>query len=198
MTCSTRSADNDDDDSADDYRVGGVISVDDAGAPEPQVVLDAAAIAAAADRTVDADHIVSVHQNRRQRAGLFAFIAALIAAALVRGLIGASTTNVRVAVGVIFGVILAVVLTGWWRVYAGKAELEISALRIRYLDTSGREFPDINRSGGSALAWVVTRRGRLVSTSLRQTATNTSIALSLFDRREVIAACVAAGWQFPS
>jgi len=142
--------------------------------------------------------VIVVRQSRAQTSGLFGFLAVAFAAALVRGVTGASTTSGRVAVAVIFGLLLAAMVVAL--ATAGKRldHLEVAEDEIRYLLWSGQQRSALEREWGSELRFVVRFSGRAGFNCLNILGTDKIIALPLFSRRAVQQACVARGWLFPA
>lgn len=137
-----------------------------------------------------------VRPSRAQRDGLAALLLLAFGFALVRGLIGAETTIGRVAVGVIFGGVVLMILAGWLRLVRRPDLLEVSDEEIRYAPSSGREHPIIPRDHGETLRFVARSAGRLSFLALSQPGSGTMLALHLFSRKSVQAACEAHGWRF--
>jgi hypothetical protein len=142
--------------------------------------------------------VIVVSQSRAQARGLFGFLAVAFAAALARGVTGASTTTGRVAVSVLLGLLLAgaVVLLAT----AGKRldHLEVDEDQIRYVVWNGQQRSVLAREWGSDLRFVRRAAGRFYVNCLNIRGTDKIISLPLFSNPAVRRACVARGWHFPA
>jgi cytochrome c biogenesis protein CcdA len=138
-----------------------------------------------------------VAESRRQVAILFGFLTVAMAAALIRGVIGAQTTTGRVAVAVIFGVLLVVFLTGWVVSARRPAHLEITEDTIRYVTRNG-QVTALSRQQGDQLRFTTRRAGRIWTLGLSVVPGPGPVLtpLNFFSRKAVRQACQARGWQF--
>jgi hypothetical protein len=141
--------------------------------------------------------VVVVRQSKAQARWLFGFLAVAFAAALVRGVMGASTTTGRVAVGVICGLLLAGALVAVAAAGRRRDYLEVEQDQIRYVRWSGQQVSAFTREWGSDLRFVRRAAGRTFVDCLNIPGTDNIIALPLFSKPEVQRACIARGWQFP-
>jgi hypothetical protein len=138
--------------------------------------------------------VTVVGRSRLQRDGLFGFLTLAIAAALVRGLVGATTTSSRVSVGVIFGAVLAGILLAWLRILRSAERLEISDTEISYVRAGTRTQP-IQRDAGEQLRFVTKSAGRMTFFGLYQPGSGTTVLLHLFSRKAVETALLAHQWR---
>jgi cytochrome c biogenesis protein CcdA len=138
-----------------------------------------------------------VAESRRQVSFLFGFLTVAMAAALIRGVIGAQTTAGRVAVAVIFGVLLVVFLIGWAVSARRPAHLEITEDSIRYVTGNGR-VTALSRQQGDELRFISRPAGRIWTLGLTVTPGPGPVLtpLTFFSRKAVRQACQARGWRF--
>ena len=139
--------------------------------------------------------VVVVRESRLQRDGVYGFLTLAFIAALVRGVLGATTSGGTVGAGVVFGVLIVVVVAGWVRAIRSPDRLEVSASLIRYVPASGAPR-QVSRQGGDELRFVTKRAGRLAFPSLFQSATATTLPLRWFTHAAVRTACESKGWRF--
>ena len=141
--------------------------------------------------------VIVVSQSRLQIRLLYGFLLAVFAAALVRGVVGASTTAGRVAVAVICGAFVAGVLAAFVLVSKRLDRLEVTDQAITYVLWSGQNKAVLSRECGDEIR--IVRRysgGWSLIDGLTIQGTDKFIGLPLFSRTEVRRACVARGWRF--
>jgi hypothetical protein len=141
--------------------------------------------------------MVVVAQSRKQRDGIFGFLVAVFVVALVRGLIGASTSAGRIAVAVFVTAVLAALVTIWVRVVRRPEHLEVAHAAISLVRTGGPPV-GFDRQAGDQLRFVMSGGGRYRRLGLMSVATGTVIPLGFFDKKAVRSACEGVGWRFGS
>lgn len=127
---------------------------------------------------------------------VFGFIAVVAAAALARGVVGATTTGGRVAVAAIFGTLLIGTVVAWVLLGRNPLELQISDDRIVLVPSTGRQVHEPLWRGGGPVELI--RRAAQSSTwTLHQPATGRLLLLDLFDINAVRATLAERGWRPP-
>jgi Na+/melibiose symporter-like transporter len=145
----------------------------------------------------DPESIV-VAESRSQMAVLFGFLLVVFAAALIRGVTGATTTTGRVAAAVFCAVLILAIAWGWTAVARRPARLEISRDAVRFMSRQGKASA-LSRESGDELRFVKQHAGPLSRIwTLGLTVAGTDAVLLLpgfFSRSEVRQACRAQGWR---
>lgn len=139
--------------------------------------------------------ITVVGLSRLQRDGLFGFLTVAMAAALVRGLVGADTATGRLVIGVIFGILVALVVGAWIRVLRKNEHLEVSDTDILLVSTTAARTQSFQRSNGEQLRFVAKAAGRVTLFGLYQPGSDTTVLLHLFSRNAVQEALLAHSWR---
>jgi hypothetical protein len=119
------------------------------------------------------------------------------AAALVRGVLGATTTGGRIAVAVLFGGLLVGTLVTWVAMRRNPLELQVWDDRLVLVPVNGRQVhAPLDRAGGP-VALGRRRVGRTFVWGVHQPATDGWLSLDLFDLRQVGEALTSRGWTPP-
>jgi hypothetical protein len=137
-----------------------------------------------------------VRESRATRDGLFGFLTLAFAVALVRGLIGASTTTGRIAVAVIIGGVLVALVVVWIVAIRNPHVLEVTDDEIRYVTPSGKGDWKMGKAKGDEVQFVARQAGRVAMLYLYQPASGVREPLRLFTRKPVRAGVEAHGWRF--
>jgi hypothetical protein len=139
--------------------------------------------------------VTVVGRSRLQRDGLFGFLTLAMAAALVRGLLGASTSTGLLVIGLIFGTLLVVIVLAWLRARRSSEHLEVSDSEISYVATAGAPRQTLERTAGEQLRFVTKSAGRMTFFGLYQPGSDSTVLLHLFSRKAVEAALLAHHWR---
>lgn len=136
-----------------------------------------------------------MRESRLQRDGLFGFLTAVFVAALVRGVLGASTSAGRITVAAVFGAIIALIIVVWVFMVRHPALIEVDYESIRYVSGSRRPDKVLYAARGRDLRIVSHRNGRTAAVSLVQVASGEDVALRLFSRKAIRDTVQQYGWQ---
>jgi hypothetical protein len=137
-----------------------------------------------------------IRESAGQRDGLFGFLVAAFALALVRGVMGASTSTGRIVVAVVFGALTVVGFVAWMLRRRRAPWLEISDTAIELARPGSAPRARFDRAAGGALRFVVVGSWRARSLALQQVGSDTRLGLQFFNRAAVETACIAHGWSF--
>jgi hypothetical protein len=125
---------------------------------------------------------------------LFGFIGLLIGLALVRGHFGAETTKGRIVMWVVMGGFFVLWVVAWIYVARRPARLEITHDAIVLAHRGGMRTQSMPRTTGTL--YIRLGGGRHPQAILRTDDSNEGFFVWMFDRDELVRACVASGWHF--
>jgi hypothetical protein len=135
------------------------------------------------------DDAIVVPHKRRNLHGLFGFLTVVWVAVLLRG------HGAGVWVVVLFGALLVATLALWVHLWRHPPRLEVSHDAIRYWHRGRPRAQELRRDSGEL--YIRRSGGKYPQAYLCVVASDqVGIALSMFDRDDVVRACEAAGWRF--
>jgi hypothetical protein len=142
------------------------------------------------------EHTTVVRESAVARDGLYGFLVAAFALALVRGFIGARTTEGRIVCTIVFSTIVIVGLYGWQLRHRRSKSLAISDDAIVLLTAGLDTTSQLLKTDGDRLQFVTIGSIRYRSLALKIRGRDTTLSLQFFSKKPVQAACVEHGWHF--
>jgi hypothetical protein len=147
-------------------------------------------------RVADTGYSSVVRESAGARDGLYGALTFAFALALVRGVIGASTTAGRIVCALFFGGIVVGGIIVWiWR-RRRAPWLEISDDKIVLQRPKSTEVRQLTKAPGSQLRFVSVGSMQYRSTGLTLVGSGIVLPLSFFTRKVVTQACVDHHWEF--
>jgi hypothetical protein len=137
-----------------------------------------------------------LRESAVRRDGLFGGLLVVFALALVRGVIGASTTSGRIAVVVIFGALVLAIFFGWRARRRRTNWLDVSADRIVLRDSTPVAVGQLVRASDDRLTFVVVGPVNARTLTLTIRGGSERLPLQFFKKQRVRELCVAYGWTF--